>query len=99
DWAIERRNWGVEDFEGVIWSDECSVEHTSDSRQVWVFREPPKTWLEECVHPKAGKQTGTSLMIWGCFWGENKGPLVCLDNSVTKVTYLKLLRRYLPPIL
>lgn len=37
-WALERRHWGAEDFEGVVWSDECSIERSSDSRQIWVFR-------------------------------------------------------------
>ena len=32
-WAIAQRNWTVEDFEKVIWSDECSVEKSKDPRQ------------------------------------------------------------------
>ena len=38
-------------------------------------------------------------MVWGCFWGRNKGPLVCLDGSITKIVYLRLLRQYLIPVL
>ena len=32
-WAIAHRDWTEEDFEGVIWSDECSVEKSKDPRQ------------------------------------------------------------------
>ncbi|RPA92483.1 hypothetical protein L873DRAFT_1779460, partial [Choiromyces venosus 120613-1] len=39
-WAIVRKDWTVEDFEGVIWSDECSVEKSKDPKQQSVFREP-----------------------------------------------------------
>jgi len=39
-WATAYRDWTVEDFERVIWSDECSVEKYRDPRQYWVFREP-----------------------------------------------------------
>ena len=33
-WALVRKDWTAEDFEGVIWSDECSVERGSDPRQI-----------------------------------------------------------------
>ena len=39
-WAMERRAWTVEDFEGIIWSDECSVAKNPIGSQIWVFRTP-----------------------------------------------------------
>ena len=30
-WAKERESWTAEEFEGVIWSDECSVEKSDDA--------------------------------------------------------------------
>jgi len=75
NWALAHRDWTCEDFEGVIWSDECSVEKSKDQRQQWVFRKPGEKWLNDCVHPKE-KNKGISLMVWGCFWGKKKGPLV-----------------------
>lgn len=97
-WALERKDWTAEDFEGVVWSDECSVERGSDPRQIWVFQEPAEKWLEECIRPKP-KAREISVMVGGCFWGRNRGPLVCLDRSITKTVYLRLLRRYLIPVL
>jgi len=73
-WARAHRDWTAEDFERVIWSDECSVEKSKDHRQQSVFREPGEQGLADCIHPKE-KDKGISLMIWGCFWGERKGPL------------------------
>jgi len=32
-WAIAHKDWTAEDFEKVIWSDECSVEKSKDRRQ------------------------------------------------------------------
>ena len=29
-WAKERENWTAEEFEGVIWRNECSVETSDD---------------------------------------------------------------------
>lgn len=31
-WALARKDWTVEDFEGVIYSDECSVEKSKNPR-------------------------------------------------------------------
>ena len=57
-WAKKCENWTVEDFEGVIWSDECSVEKSDDAHQVWVFRTPPEKWKTECIAPKKKKAKG-----------------------------------------
>jgi len=51
-WNRAHRDWTVEDLERVIWSDNCSVEKSRDSRQYWVFREPSERWLADCIHPK-----------------------------------------------
>ena len=74
-WALAHKDWTAEDFEKVIWSDECSVEKSKDPRQQWVFREPGEQWLADCVHPKE-KDKGISLVVWGYFWGKRKGSLV-----------------------
>jgi len=99
NWALAHRDWTCEDFEGVIWSDECSVEKSKDPREQWVFREPGEKWLNDCVHPKE-KNKGISLMVWGCFWGKKKGPLVPItQGNITKTRYTRLLRRHLIPVI
>jgi len=40
-----------------------------------IFREPGEKWLADCIQPKE-KDKGIWLMVWGCFWGKGKGPLV-----------------------
>jgi len=71
------------------------VEKSKDLRQQWVFREPGEKWLNECVHPKE-KNKGISLMIWGCFWGKKKGPLLLItQGNTTKTRRTRLLRRHL----
>ena len=95
---MAHRDWTAEDFEGVIWSDECSVEKSKDPRQIWVFREPGEKWLAECVYPKE-KNKGVSLMVWECFWGKNKSPLVPITRTINKNRYIRLLRRHLIPVI
>ena len=97
-WAQAHRDWTAEDFERVIWSDECSVEKSKDPKLQWVFREPGEQWLADCVHPKE-KDKGISLMVWGCFWGKKKGPLVPITQNINKTRYVRLLRRHLFPVI
>ena len=33
NWALAHRDWTSENFAGVDWSDECSVEKSKDPRQ------------------------------------------------------------------
>ena len=68
--------WTVEDFEGIIWSDECSVAKNTIGSQIWVFRILQEKWQKDCIVLRARK--GASLMVWGCFWARNRGPLVPL---------------------
>ena len=77
DWAIKHCGWTAEDWEDVIWRDECAVEQGRNSRQRWVFRRRDEKWLPECVQPIT-KGKGVSLMVWGCFLGGNRGTFVPL---------------------
>ena len=71
-WAKECENWTAEDFEGVIWSDECFVEKLDDAHQVWVFKTPLGKWRAECTAPKKGGKE-VSVVLWSRFGGEIVG--------------------------
>ena len=65
--------WTVEDFEGITWSDECSVARNPIGSQIWVFRAPQEKWPKDFIVPCARK--GASLMVWGCLWAVIGVPL------------------------
>ena len=99
-WAKDRLHWPIDQWRGCIFSDECSVEKGVDPRQVWVFRRPGERekFLPKNVVPK-NKGKGVSLMVWGCFAGDIKGPLVSFDGVNTAVTYIDTLRQHLVPFI
>jgi len=98
-WAIARKDWTAEDFQGVIYSDECSVEQQPAGQQRWVFSTlGEERWHVDSVNPVKHRQV--KLMVWGCFWGKQRGPLVPLKtDSVNVRMYRDLLRRWLLPVL
>ena len=90
-WAKEHKNWDKADWEGVIFSDECSVEKSKDPRGIWVFRTPPEKYHKDCIHGVT-KGPGVKLMVWGCIWGCNKGPLIPIfEKSVNRWVYIGVL--------
>ncbi len=80
DWAIQRKYWGIEEWNRVIWTDESSVEIGKNSHQVRIWRYTGEEWDLSCVLPtfKSGR---TSVMVWGCFAGTSMGPLVVIPRD------------------
>jgi transposase len=62
----------VEEWKRVVWSDECSVEKSSNPDVQWVFRTAKEKWLPECVKG-VRKSGGVKTMVWACFAGGLKG--------------------------
>ena len=84
----------------VIFSDESSVEIGKQSRQIRVWRGIGERFDNECLAPtfKSGRK---SVMVWGCFVGGIKGPLIFCDENkegnerINSNTYITILNSYL----
>ena len=101
-WAIANKDWKEEQWLKVNWSDECSVEKSSGAKPTWVFCTPGDKWKRDCIAPKK-KSGAVSQMVWACFAGGEKGPMVDMigdpeakRGGVTGKVYLHVLRNYLP---
>ena len=98
-WALARKDWTIEDFQGILYSDECTVRKSADPRRVWVFRTPQEKWLSDCIQPR-GKANEVGLMVWGCFWGKKRGPLVSIREArVDRHVYIGVLDSVLGPVM
>src|SRR2546421_4843863 len=86
----------------VIFSDESSVEIGKQSRQIRVWRGVGERFNAECFAPtfKSGRK---SVMVWVCFAGGIKGPLIFCDENnegnarINSKTYITILNSYLVP--
>jgi len=80
DWALARKNWTAEDFEGILYSDACTVRKSTNPAQKSGFHIPQEKWLADCIKPQ-GNTNEIGLMVWGCFWRGRRGPLVPILES------------------
>jgi transposase len=91
DWSLEHRNWSLENFKRVIWSDETTIRLFQGSPgRVW--REPNERWKTDCVGSTVKQSPGR--MYWGCFSWFGVGPLVPLESTATGASHVEILRKY-----
>jgi len=45
------------------------------------------------------KGSGVSQMVWRCFVSDKLGPLVCINDTIKKDTYIQLLKENLLPFI
>ena len=80
EWAINHKDWTVEDWKRVIWSDESSIWVGVNPCRQWVIR-PPGERLNPKYAKKTFKSAQVKVMVWACFTGERLGPLVVCDRG------------------
>lgn len=78
EWAQTVQDWAVEDFRKVIWTDESAFNIGGFAGNTWVTRLPKEEYLEACLVPTFRKLE--TIMVWGCIYGNIKGPLVFWDK-------------------
>lgn len=92
-WALKYKDWTEEEWEGVIFSDECSVEKSKAGQTDWVYARPNERYHKDCIQGVT-KGPGIKLMVWSCIWGGNKGPLIPIfAQSVDRWAYIDVLKR------
>lgn len=90
------KNWTIEQWRGVLWSDEARFPVTENS-QGRVYRRPGSDPLDPRYTAPAVRFPD-SLMVWGCFSYHGVGNLVVLPKNTTmnQENYLELLCDHLP---
>jgi len=90
-WAMEHRNWTVQQWGTVIWSNETLVQIGFDFKQTLVFCRPREEAAQGCT-TVSFKGSRVSIMVWGCFHGTQLGPLlICDDRGIGTDEYIDIL--------
>ena len=92
-WVREHREWSIDDWKNVIFSDECRFGLGNDSRKKRVWRT-----TSEANNPKLFQPTfknAVSVMFWGCIGPNGVGRLVQCDQRMNATCYVSLLQENL----
>lgn len=71
-WCKEHKDWTLEDWKRVIWSDETSVllGHRRGGYRIW--RKADESMVKSVIRPRW--KGFSEFMFWGCFSYDKKGP-------------------------
>ena len=81
-WCLEHKDWKLEDWKKVIWSDETSVTWGGQRGRIRVWRRSDEAYLYHCIRRrwKGFKQ----FMWWSCFSYDEKGPWHIWEDETKK---------------
>ena len=81
DFAIAHKDWTVEDWKRVVWSDETKINHLGSDGRKWVWKKAGEG-LSDRVVDGTVKFGGGSLMFWGCMLWEGAGYGTKIDGRI-----------------
>jgi transposase len=96
-WCIERKNWTIQKWKTIIWSDESRFTIFKNDGPGRVWRTPGTRFNIENMVPTV-KFGGGGLMVWGCFSGKGLGPLVKTNGNLNRLDYIQILEEHLLPL-
>jgi uncharacterized protein (DUF2267 family) len=91
EWCKAHRDWTVDDWKRVIWSDETKINRFNSDGRVWA-------WIRdgEQLQPKHVKVTvkhgGGSIMIWSALTYAGTGWMCKIDGNMDKTLYKEILQ-------
>ena len=65
DYAHAHKDWTVEDWKRVVWSDETKINCLGSDGRKWVWKRPGEGLSDRLVEGTVKFEEG-SVMIWGC---------------------------------
>lgn len=93
-WCLEHRDWTVEQWRKVIWTDESPyVLRFNCSQRVW--RSANERYDKKCI--LASVKHDQKLMVWGCFTAHGVGDLHRIVGIMDKHVYHSVLVHHFRP--
>ncbi|GBM04891.1 hypothetical protein AVEN_252830-1 [Araneus ventricosus] len=97
-WAREQREWTLDDWKRVAWSDKSSFRLLQADVGLRIWRQAHEAMDPACqVGTVQGH--GGSIMVWGVLSWQILGSLVLVPTSLNEIRYVKLLGDHLHPFM
>jgi transposase len=90
EWARAHKNWTVEQWKQVLWSDEKKFELFNSKRRQYCRRKEGEDLRDDTIQPTV-KHGGGSLMFWGCFGNSQVGHLFKINGIMDQHKYHQIL--------
>jgi transposase len=90
DFAIMHKDWTVEDWKRVVWSDETKINRLGSDGRKWVWKKAGEGLSDRLVQGTV-KFGGGSLMVWGCMLWEGVGYACKIDGRMDGDLFVKIL--------
>lgn len=88
--AKKYRDWTVEDWSRVIWSDESKFQIFGSDGLKYCWKKPGEPLRDHHVKPTV-KHGGGNIMVWGWFTWDGVGYLTKIDNGLDGDLYRRIL--------
>lgn len=96
EFAKEHKDWTIEQWSRVIWSDESKFNLFS-SDGIRYVRRPINARNNVRYQVPTVKHGGGHVMVWGCFSRSGVGPLVNIEGIMDRFKYCEILQTHLLP--
>ncbi|KAJ1299603.1 hypothetical protein OPQ81_012023 [Rhizoctonia solani] len=90
EFAKVHKDWTVEDWKRVLWSDETKINRLWSDGVHWAWAWPGEKLSDQLIVPTANFGGG-SLMFWGCMGWNGTGHGAKIDSQLNKELYVKIL--------
>lgn len=91
EFAKKYKDWTVEDWNRVVWSDETKINRLGSDGCKWGWKKKEKKGLTDREVKGTIKFGGGSMMVWGCFTAKGVGYLTKIDGGLNAQLYVSIL--------
>ena len=89
DWCRQRKDWTLQQWKKILFSDE-SIFELIPSRRVFVRRRNGEKYHPDCVVPTI-KHGGGKVQVWGCMSASGVGTLAVVNGRLDAAGYVRLI--------
>jgi len=93
EFSKKYKDWEVEDWEKVLWTDETKINLHSSDGKIWVWRFEGEELDDELISKTY--QHSDSIMVWCSISSNGVGSIHIIDGKMNAKIYLKILKKYL----
>ena len=90
DFALQHQYWAIDDWKGVIWSDETKINCLGPDGRKWAWRTTNEA-LQDLLVQGTMKYHGGNLMMWGRMTYQGVGFSCRIDVSMDVELYTNIL--------